>query len=167
MNKWIELLKNNSIINIKKYLKDGADINEANESGESVLAMSFRYGCDIDLIMFLIENQADIYDFDNDGVTIFDTAISYNYIEIVKYFIINGIDVNETKRRSGFTPLMAAACYGRVEIAQILIENGADKKAIDSKGISVMDFARKMNKKSILSLLEYDESLPKNRSYAR
>lgn len=167
MNKWIELLKNNSIINIKKYLKDGADINEANEGGESVLAMSLRYGCDLDLVMFLIENQADIYDFDNDGVTIFDTAISYNYIEIVKYFIINGIDVNETKRRSRFTPLMAAACYGRVEIAQILIENGADKKAIDSKGISVMDFARKMNKKSILSLLEYDESMPKNRSYAR
>lgn len=167
MDKWIELLKNNNIINIKKYLKDGADINEANEGGESVLAMSLRYGCDLDLIMFLIENKADIYDFDNNGVTIFDMAISYNNIEIVKYFILNGIDVNETKRKSRFTPLMAAACYGRVEIAKMLIENGADKNAVDSKGISVIDFARKMNKRSILSLLDYDKNMPKNRSYAR
>lgn len=167
MNRWIELLKNNDILGVKKYIRDGADVNDANESGESVLASSLRHRCDFDLIMLLINSGADIYDFDEEGVTIFDMAVTYDNIEIVKYMISKGMDVNSTKRRSRFTPLMAAVCYGRLDMAKLLIENGADKNAVDTKGISVVDFARKTNKKSILQLLEYDESAPKNISYAR
>ena len=167
MNKWLDIFKNNDFISLKKYIKDGADVNDANETGESVLATSLRYKCDTDLIMFLVESGADIYDFDEEGVSIFDMAISYDNIEIVKYLIDEGIDVNITNRRSRFTPLMAAACYGRVDVAKLLIEKGADKSAVDSKGISVIDFARKMNKKSILALLDYDENSPKNINYAR
>ncbi|MDT8338490.1 MAG: ankyrin repeat domain-containing protein [Sulfurimonas sp.] len=167
MNKWIELLKNNDIVGIKKYIKDGADVNEANDTGESVLASSLRYGCDFELILLLVESGADIYDFDEEGVSIFDMAVTYNNIEMVKYLISQGIDVNSTTRRSRFTPLMAAACYGRLEIAKLLLEHGADKNAVDLKGISVTDFARKTNKKSILLLLQYDESAPKNINYAR
>ncbi|MGE4418847.1 MAG: ankyrin repeat domain-containing protein [Sulfurimonas sp.] len=167
MNTWIELLKKNDFLGVKKYIIDGADVNEANESGESVLASCLRYGCDFDIVMHLVENGADIYDFDEEGVSIFDMAVTYNNIDMVKYLISQGVDVNATTRRSRFTPLMAAACYGRFEIAKLLLEHGADKNAVDAKGISVIDFARKTNKKSILLLLEYDENAPKNRGYAR
>jgi len=167
MNKWIELLKNNDFLGVKKQIGNGANVNNANESGESVLASSLRYRCDFNLIMLLIESGADIYDFDEEGVTIFDMAVTYDNIEMVKYMISKGTDVNSTKRRSRFTPLMAAVCYGRVEIVKFLIEQGADKYAVDSKGISVIDFARKTNKKSILKLLDYDENAPKNTNYAR
>ncbi|MDD5372251.1 MAG: ankyrin repeat domain-containing protein [Sulfurimonas sp.] len=167
MNKWIELLKNNDFLGVKKQIRDGADVNEATESGESVLALSLRYKCDFDLTMLLVENGADIYDYDEEGVTIFDMAVTYDNLEMVKYLISRGFDVNSTKRRSRFTPLMAAVCYGRVEMTKFLIEHGADKNAVDSKGISVVDFARKTNKKSILLLLNYDENTPKNRNYAR
>ena len=168
MNKWIELLKKNDFIGVKKYIKDGADLNDASsENGESVLAFALRSMCDMELIMLLIESGADIYDFDEEGVSIFEMAVTYDNIEMVKYLIEDGKDVNQTNRRSRFTPLMAAACYGRLDIAKLLIENGADKDAVDTKGISVTDFARKMNKKSILKLLEYDASLPKNTTYAR
>ena len=167
MNKWIELLKNNDLIGVKKYIKDGADVNDSSENGESVLASSLRYGCDFNLIMLLVEKGADIYDFDEEGVTIFDMAVTYDNMDMVQYMIEQGMDVNHTNRKSRFTPLMAAACYGRVEIAKLLIKHGADKNAVDSKGISVIDFARKTNKKSILLLLDYDENAPKNRNYAR
>ena len=167
MYTWLELLKNNDFMGVKKYIKDGGDLEDANEVGESVLALSLRHHCDEDLIMLLIDSGADIYDFDEEGVSIFDMAITYDNIEIVKYLISKNIDVNLTRRRSGFTPLMAAACYGRLEIAKLLISEGADKNATDSKGISVIDFARKMNKKSILVLLDYDENSPMNKSYAR
>lgn len=167
MYTWLEILKNNNYIDAKKHIKDGADLNEENEAGESVLALSLRHHCDNDLVMLLIESGADINDFDDEGVSILDMAITYDNIEIVKYLISQNIDVNDSRRRSGFTPLMAAACYGRIEIAKLLIQNGADKSAVDQKGISVTDFARKMNKKSILALLDYDESAPKNTNYAR
>jgi len=167
MNRWLEILKNDDYLTAMKYIKDGADLNEENENGESVLALALRYRCDIDLIMLIIDNGADIFDYDEEGVSIFDMAITYDNIEMVNYLIDKGIDVNKTYRRSNFTALMAAACYGRVEIAKILLENGANKECVDSKGFSAIDFARKMNKKSILDILNYDENSPKNMGFAR
>lgn len=167
MNKWLELLKNNDYLNVKKYIKEGADVNDFNESNESVLACGIRARCDMDLLLLIIESGADIFDYDEEGVSIFDMAITYGNIEMVNYLIEKGIDVNKTNRRSGFTALMAAACYGRVEITKILLAQGADQEAVDIKGFTAVDFARKMNKKSILKLLEYDESSPINKAYAR
>ncbi|MEA2091749.1 MAG: ankyrin repeat domain-containing protein [Campylobacterota bacterium] len=167
MNRWLEFLKNNDFLSVKKYIKDGADINDENESGESVLASAIRYRCDMDLLMLLIESGADIYDFDDEGVSIFDMSITYDNTEMVEYLIEQGIDVNATKRRSRFTPLMAAASYGRAEIATILLNHGANKNASDDKGFTATDFARKMNKKSVLDVLDFDENSPKNKTYTR
>ena len=162
MNTWIEILKNDDYDSALKYIEDGADSNEANETGESVLACALKYRCSIALVQLLIKCDADIFDFDNEGVSIFDMAVTYNNIEMVKYLIEHGIDVNKTDRRSGFTSLMAAACYGRNEVVRLLLEYGADKNLADTKGFSAIDFARKMNKKSILKLFDYDLNTPKN-----
>ena len=167
MNRWLELLKNDDYLGIKKYIKSGADLSETNEAGESVLACALRAGCDMETLMLLIESGADIFDFDDEGVSVFDMAVTYDNKEMVRYLIEQGKDVNETTRKSRFTALMAAACYGREEIAKILLEHGADQEAKDSKGFTAVDFARKMNKKSILELFEYDENAPKNTAYAR
>ncbi|SFV60885.1 Ankyrin [hydrothermal vent metagenome] len=155
MDKWLELLKNDDYIGIKKYIQSGAgDISQTNEMGESVLACALRAGCSMDTLLLLCQNGADIFDFDNEGVSIFDMAVAHDNKEMVLYLIEQGKDVNETTRRSGFSALMAAACYGRVEIARILLAHGADKNAQDRKGFTAVDFARKTNKKSILSLFE-------------
>jgi len=167
MNEWIELLKENNYIGVKKHIKNGADVNDATESGESILAYAIKSRCDEDLISLLIENGADIYDFDDEGVSIFDVAITYDNLWLVKYIINKGIDVNKTMRRSGFTPLMAAASYGRTEITKLLLEQGADKDAQDLKGFSATDFARKMNKKSVLEVLDFDPNAPQNRAFTR
>ncbi len=167
MNKWLELLKSDDYLGIKKYIKSGADLQETNEGGESVLACALRAGCSMDTLMLLIESGADIFDFDDEGVSIFDMAITYDNFSMVSYIIDEGLDVNRTTRKSGFTALMAAACYGRVEIAKLLLEKGADQYVQDSKGFSAIDFARKMNKKSVLELLDYDPDAPKNTDYAR
>ncbi|MBU1658389.1 ankyrin repeat domain-containing protein [bacterium] len=167
MNKWLEFLKNNDYLSIKKYMRDGADVNDTNEHGESILACGIRCGCDIDILFLLIENGADIHDFDEEGVSIFDMSITYNNIALFNYLLEHGIDINKTKRRSGFTPLMAAACYGRVEITKTLLAEGANIEARDVKGFTATDFARKMNKKSILNILNFDKNNPKNTRYAR
>ena len=167
MEKWINILKNDDYLSVKKLIKDGADVNEANESGETVLAYAIRSRCDMDLLMLLIDAGADILDFDDEGVSIFDMAITYDNLEMVEYLLTQGIDVTTTNRRSGFTALMAAACYGRTEIAKVLLANGADQNRVDSKGFTAIDFARKMNKKSVLELFDYDENDPRNKGYAR
>jgi ankyrin repeat protein len=154
-NQWLALLQNNDYIGIKKYLKEGADVNEHTaENEEGVISCAFRYRCDDDIIDLLIEHGADLYDYDNEGVSVFEYAITYNNFKFVAFMINKGIDVNKTERKSGFTPLMAAVCYGRVKMLELLLEAGADVNRVDKKGYSAHDFARKMQKKSMLKLLE-------------
>jgi len=167
MYTWLELLRNNDYLGIKKYIKNGANLFDENETGESVLACAMREHCDEDILNLLIESGVDIFAFDDEGVSVLDMAITYDNQFMVKYLIERGIDINATTRRSGFTALMAASCYGRVEIAQILLDYGVDQKAKDSKGFTAADFARKMNKKSVLKLLEFDETITQNTGYAR
>lgn len=157
MEEWLKLLEHNDRIGIKRYLAEGADVNTANEHDESVLALALKMHCDEEVIDLLIESGADLEDFDEEGVGIFDYAITYNAPKLFGQLLASGIDVNKTMRRSRFTPLMAAVCYSRVEMAKQLLEAGADPKARDHKGFSAADFARKMRKNSMMQLLEQYE----------
>lgn len=153
--KWLTLLQENNAIGIKYFIeKESADVNELNEHEESVLYVALKSRCATDIIEYLILKGANINDFDENGVSIFDLAITYDYIELVKTIIDSGRDVNKTERKSGFTPLMAAVCYGRKEIVELLLAHGANKDTVDGSKLSVFDYARKMNKKTILKILE-------------
>jgi len=154
MEQWIKLLKENDYLGIKKYLQNGANPNESEENGESVLCFAMRYHCDEEILDLLISSGADLNHVDNEGVSVFDVAVTYNRLSIVSRLIDQGFDVNHATRNSGFTPLMGAVCYGRTEIIQKLLEKGVDVTATDRHGLSAIDFARKMHKKSIIALLE-------------
>lgn len=148
MNEWIKLLQDNDYLSIKKHLKTGADVNESNDSGESVLAVALRYRCDDDIIELLVDNGADLDDFNEDGVSILDYAIMYNKIELTKKILDAGIDVNFTRRGSKFTPLMGAVCYGRREIAMMLLEKEHKKMPWIQKGLMPLDLLKKLTKKA-------------------
>lgn len=154
MEKWIDLLKENNYLGIKQYLKKGSNPNETEENGESVLCFALRHHCDQEIIDLLIESGADIHHCDDEGVSVFDVAVTYNNLDLIEVLIKDGFDVHRASRRSGFTPLMGAVCYGRVEIIKKLLELGVNVTARDSHGYNAIDFARKMHKKSILALLQ-------------
>lgn len=154
MEEWITLLKANDYLGIKKYLKNGADVNAAEENGESVLCFALRYRCDEEIIDVLIENGADIMHTDKEGVSVFDVAVTYNNLAMIERLIEEGFDVNHATRRSGFTPLMGAVCYGRTDVIKKLLEKGVDVNVRDNHGLSAIDFARKTHKKSIIELFK-------------
>lgn len=154
MEKWIELLKENNYLGVKQYLKNGGNVNQTEENGESVLCFALRYRCDQEIIDLLIEQGADIHHVDNEGVSVFDVAVTYNNLDLIDRLISDGFDVHHATRKSGFTPLMGAVCYGRIDVIKKLLEMKVDVLARDAYGMSAVDFARKMHKKSILSLLQ-------------
>lgn len=158
MEEWITLLKANDYLGIKKYLKSGGNPNEVEENGESVICFALRYHCDQEIIDLLIENGADVNHADNEGVSVFDVAVTYNNLTLIEQLIKNGFDVNHPTRQSGFTPLMGAVCYGRTEVIKKLLELGVDVHARDAYGFNAIDFARKMHKKSILDLLQGEKN---------
>lgn len=157
MEIWTQLLKENNYLGIKQYLKNGGNPNEQEENGESVLCFALRYHCDEDVLSLLIDSGADLKHIDNEGVSVFDVAVTYNNLPIIEHLINAGFDVHTATRNSGFTPLMGAVCYGRIEVIKKLLAMGVDLDARDSHGFSAIDFARKMHKKTMLELLQREK----------
>ena len=154
MTKWLSILQNNDYLAAKKHIKDGGNLNARTEAGESVLAYALKSRVDQDMLELLIENGADLFYSDDEGVSIFDFAVTYNNLYMINLLLEKGKDINDVTRKSGFTPLMAAVCYGRHDIFRILLEAGADLNAVERKGMTALDFAKKMRKTSMIKLLE-------------
>lgn len=153
MANWTTLLNSDDYLGVKKHIKNGADVNETNEAGESVLMQALHQRCSDELLELLIENGADLYAVDHEGVSVFESAITYNNLRMAERIIQEGIDVNVTKRASGFTPLMAAICYNRFDIVELLLRHGADPKATDRLGLDCVAYAKKTHRKKMLELL--------------
>jgi len=69
----------------------------------------------------------------NDGNTILHWASTYDLLDIAKYLIDNGANINVYNKK-GQTPLHLACFYGHLIIIDLLESNGADKNAEDNKG---------------------------------
>ncbi len=69
----------------------------------------------------------------------FCIAIAKGDFETVKKMIQFGENVNKTS--NGKTPLMYAARYNRVEIASLLLKNGAKLDSKDDAGHTAIDYA--------------------------
>ena len=73
-------------------------------------------------------------------VNSFCVAISKGDFDTVKKMIQFGENVNKTS--NGKTPLMYAARFNRVEIINLLLENGAEVGTKDRIGLTAMDYAK-------------------------
>jgi len=85
-------------------------------------------------------------------VSPFCQSISKNDIETVKKLIKMGVSVN--KYSGGKSPLMYAARYNRIEIIKLLVEKGADIKAVDKHGTSVVQYAERSGATEAYELLK-------------
>ncbi|MFK7749478.1 MAG: ankyrin repeat domain-containing protein [Kordia sp.] len=73
-------------------------------------------------------------------VNSFCIAIAKGDFDTVKKMIQFGENVNKTS--NGKTPLMYAARYNRVDIINLLLENGAKVDAKDNSGRTAIDYAK-------------------------
>jgi len=91
-----------------------------------------------------LESRADI--------SSFCKAIIKGDLETVKRLIDLGEDVNQ--RSLGMTPAMFAARYNKVEILQVLINNGADLNVQSSQGFTAKRYAELSNATAALKIIE-------------
>jgi len=100
-------------------------------------------------VEYLINNGADIDAVDNYGNTPLIYALWREKQPkpiTAKYLIEKGAKINKCNWLKT-TPIMFAVLFSTPEIVQLMIDKGADVKAIDSYGTSVLDYAnRKINK---------------------
>ncbi len=155
-----EAIIHDDYLAIKQAIKKGLDLeqmieNELNENEESLLFFALHHKCSFDTIKLLVESGIDIEKTDAQGVSFLDEAIVTGSLELVRYLVDEkGMDVNRTQRKSGFTPLMQAACYGYTQIVDFLLERGADIDARDSSGLNVVEYTKKLQRKKMQKHLE-------------
>lgn len=137
---------------VKLLLKYGANINDADSNGKSILMeVCDRKENGFDIAKILIENNVDINHKDNNGNSVLMLLNDYQIDKIIPDFkedgsyyeeekeiypseelmtllLKNGADIN-TKNKMGMTPLMHYSLKGEDRLVKILLENGADVNA--------------------------------------
>ena len=175
MEELIEAIENDNIVTLKKLCKAGIDLNQPINAGLEygledpdympVLFFAIRKHTSIEFIEVLLENGLDFHQTDEDGLSAIDIAIKFKRLDMVKYCIDKGVDINTTKRPSGIKPITLAACFNNTEIVQLLLDNGAEINSEDKMGMSAKDYAKKLGQKKMLVYL--DERGAKFNRYAQ
>jgi len=164
MNEVTQAIENDSIAKLKSLVNGGTDLNKPILIGEeydleeydeiSPLFYAIRKYASMELIEFLLENGVDLFKTDRDGISALDMAIKFRRKDMIRYCIDKGFDLNSTKRKSGITPVMLAACFSDTEMMQMLLDAGGEINAVDGTGMSPLDYARKLGQKKMQTYLE-------------
>ena len=160
----IEAIEHDSIVTVKKLCKNGIDLTTPITIGleydledhdqVSILSYAIRNHASLDLIEVLLAYGCDIHEVDDDGRSSLDIAIKFKREDIILFCIDKGIDINETHRPSGITPIVLASCFNNTSIVELLLNHGAKINVQDSHGMSAKDYAKKLGQKKMLAFLD-------------
>jgi len=161
--KVLEAIENDSLVLLEKYLKEGYDLSKLVILGEEyhldepdetpILFYAIRKRASVELVELLMKYGVDIHELNEDGLSALDVAIKFKNNATVDFVIKQGIDVNETQRRSGINPLMLASCFSDTSIIETLLNNGADINKVDRSGMSAKDYAKRLGQKKVVEFL--------------
>lgn len=87
----------------------------------------------------------------NDGWTALMICAATGKLDIVKWLVMNGADVNLRDPINGWTAVMCAGAKSRMDIAVWLAQNGADIYIRNNSGKNVLDIIRDPAKKKLLT----------------
>jgi len=163
MEELVEAIENDSIVTLKKLCKAGIDLNEPIDAGLEygledpdyipTLFFAIRKHVSIEFIEVLLEQGLEIAQIDDDGLSAIDIAIKFKREDVIDFCVNKGMNVNDTHRPSGITPIVLAACFNNTRIVQQLIKYGAEVNSQDNNGMSAKDYAKKLGQKKMVTFL--------------
>ena len=164
MNPLTIAIENDSIAKVKSLLKEGVDLKKPILIGEeyeldeyddiSPFFYAIRKRASLEMLELFLENGIELMSTDTEGVSALDMAIKFRRKEVIQFCIDKGFDLNTTKRKSGITPVMLAACFSDMEMMQILLDGGGDINAVDKVGMSPKDYSKKLGQKKMTEFLQ-------------
>jgi|TARA_B100000959_G_scaffold229129_1_gene244720 ankyrin repeat protein len=141
--------ENGNIDLVKLMLKNGADVslddlhnntslmlllacNMVSINEENTLSPNFKI-----ITKLLLDNEQDLNIISNtNGLTPLIMSIFIHELWLVEEMLAHGADPNYYNKNITNTPLHFAAEYNDVNIMKLLIKNGAEKDALNSKGLT-------------------------------
>jgi ankyrin repeat protein len=160
---WTTAIVHNDTDMVKLLLKHNADTELPNDNGYTALAEATING-NREIVRLLLDHGANVHTVikvSNTSMTFFSfsalgLAAVHNIFDIVKLLVTYGADTEipvTTKDRHQYVPIHAASKNGFVEIAEILIQAGANVNSKSSTGGTPLDFALQKNQSKTADLL--------------
>eukprot|EP01135_Chromosphaera_perkinsii_P009414 Nk52_evm90s1737 gene=Nk52_evmTU90s1737 len=112
-------------------IQKGADVNYKNESGKDGLMVAATNGF-ASICTLLMQNGAEVNSLDRGGGSPLHFACDGGHISVVKLLIKAGASIEGIPSKNVWPPLLrVASVSGNAEVANVLIENGADTDYVD------------------------------------
>lgn len=152
----------NSLEIVKLLLAKGADVNLKGHGDYTPLMYAAESAKTTEIMELLIEEGADINPIAQDGVNAFIKAIfgvlsDSGSLDAVKLLIGKGMDVNyaiQADNANGYTALMFAVRWEKIEIVRYLISEGADVNAKTDEETTPLSIAEEEGFTEIINLLK-------------
>ncbi len=138
--------------NVEELLDKGADIDYGNVKMDFTPLMWSCCRGHQDIVKLLLDNDASLKYFCENGETSLMNAVEAGNMEIVKMLIDKGANVND-KDNTGLTPLMRASRNDNKEIVEMLLSNGADLNARDNENNTALYWAVKWKAEDVTEYL--------------
>ncbi|MBP5698450.1 MAG: ankyrin repeat domain-containing protein, partial [Alphaproteobacteria bacterium] len=149
---FIAAINNPSATIIETLIEGGANIVEQDYEKNTALILAATFNSSPNVIDTLIDYGIKVDTTNQYGYNALILAAYENKnLSVLRALIDNNADVNATDQE-GHTALMAAAIRKRDDVMKYLISRGADYKARDKNGISVLDY---YNQRVYLNMPDY------------
>ncbi len=161
----LEAIERDNLVSLRKLLQEHTiDFNSDVVIGEEydldepeevpLLFYLIMRGISIEALELLLEAGLDLNFTNKEGLGALDIAIKSRRMDIVRLCKDRGISLNESRRKSGMTPLMLASAFNDIEMVEYLLKEGADINSVDRFGMTALDYAKKMGQNRVKELLE-------------
>src|SRR3990167_7608181 len=132
--------KNGDILQFKRALRAGANVNVVNKSGRTPLMLASRTG-HIDIAKLLIESGAQVNQVSNNGVPALGNAVHNRQLDIGALLLQSGAQVNQVNN-GGVPALGLAVGEKQFDIVALLLRSGADVNIVNNYGSALTGAAR-------------------------
>ncbi len=137
---------------VRYLLKRGAKLDAASMTGWSALTVAAAKG-HADIVGFLLGRGSDVNVTDIYGWTPLMRAVEQRKMAVVSALLKQAGVVLDARNEFGASALHRASAKGFVEIAELLLDHGADPALTDSQGRDAVEIARLAGHSKIVVLL--------------
>lgn len=139
---------------MRLFLASGADINRANDNGETPIVMAAWRG-NLAAVKWLVDRGARV-NAPRRQWSALHYAVFAGHKEVADYLIGLGADI-DAQTTNGSTVLMMAIYEGRTDLARQLIEKGADRSPKNDWGDGALEWSMRFNHLGIARMLTNPE----------
>ncbi len=167
MDNNISAARSGDVILLSCYLSSGGNPNQYNEYGWTPLLWASARGHSA-AVKLLLSNNADPNMVQpQSGALPIHLAGQSGSVESVKVILEHQPDhINAVLELNGHTPLLQAVFYGHLELAEFLLQNGADTSITTARGLGPMELATQFqNKEMMRAIRPYDRSKEEKAAY--